>query len=62
MAIDPVQTINAAVIGINALLQVIANLRAQTGLTDDQLADMFKAHGQETHDAIQGYLSSLPPA
>lgn len=60
MPIDPVQTINAAVIGINALLQVIANLRAQSGLTDDQLADMFKQHGQATHDAIAGYLANLP--
>lgn len=59
---DPVGIINASVIGINALLQVIANLRAQSGLTDDQLADLFKQHGQQTHDAIQQYLANLPAA
>lgn len=56
---EPVQIINAAVIGINALLQVISNLKAQAGLTDEQLAAMLEQHGSATTDAIKGYLASI---
>lgn len=51
--------INVATIGINALLQEIANIKAQAGLTDEQLADALKSHGQATQDAIAGYLAAL---
>lgn len=56
---EPVQIINAAVIGINALLQVISNLKSQAGLTDEQLAAMLEQHGVATTDAIKGYLASI---
>lgn len=52
--------INVAIIGINALLQEIANLKSQSGLTDDQIADQFAAHGAATKAAISGYLANLP--
>lgn len=60
MNADPVAIINAAAIGVNALLSVIANLKAESGLTDDQIAALFTQHGAATQAAIQGYLDALP--
>lgn len=59
---DYVALIQAAAVGINALLGLIAKLRANSGLTDDQIAALFDQHGPETTAAIQGYLAALPPA
>lgn len=59
---DPVAIINASAIGINALLSIIANVKAESGLTDDQIAAMFAQHGEATRVAIAGYLAALPPA
>lgn len=58
--LDPVAIINAAAIGVNALLSIIGNLKAQAGLTDDQIAEMFASHGDATKAAIAGYLANLP--
>jgi hypothetical protein len=56
---DPVAIINASAIGINALLSIIANVKAESGLTDDQIAAMFAQHGEATRVAIAGYLAAL---
>jgi hypothetical protein len=57
--LDPIAIINAAAIGINALLQLIGNIRAQSGLTDDQIMASFDQHQPETKAAIAGYLTAL---
>ena len=56
-----VEIIQAASIGINALLGLIAKFRGQSGMTDDQIAALFDVHGPETTAAIKGYLAALPP-
>lgn len=57
---NPITTINAAIIGVNALLEVITHLKGEAGLSDDELAAMFAAHGEATKSAIAGYLAALP--
>lgn len=52
-------TIGLAATGIKALLEVIGNLKAQHGLTDDQIMTRFADHGEATKAAIAGYLQSL---
>ena len=61
---NPLEIIQAASIGINALLQLIGSIKAQSGLTDEQIAEQFTAHGEATKTAIKGYLEALntPPA
>lgn len=57
--LDPIKTIDDATIALVAVLKIIANAKAQAGLTDDELFARFEQHGQGTKDAIAGYLASL---
>lgn len=56
---DPLEAVNAAGIAINALLKLVTMIKAQNGLTDDQILEQFSAHGDETKAVIAGYLAAL---
>lgn len=58
----PDEIIKLAATGINALLQILGNLRAEQGLTDDQIMAAVATHGADTQSAIAGYLAGLPKA
>lgn len=58
--LDPVGIINVSIIAINALLQVINNLKGQAGLTDEQIAARFAEHGAATQAFIADLLAKLP--
>lgn len=57
---DPIEIVNAAAIGVNALFEIIANIKLEAGMSDDQIMEAFKSHSDSTRSAIQGYLTSLP--
>lgn len=55
-----VAIIQAASVGIGALLQVIAKAKSASGLTDEQIMEEFQQHDQATQQAIAGYLANTP--
>lgn len=56
---DPNLIIGLASAGINAALEIIAHVKAQSGLTDDQIMAAFNDHAPATKAAIAGYLAAL---
>lgn len=58
---DPVATINAALIALDALLNIINGLRGQGGLTDDQILAAAETQTGANTDQIKQLLASLPP-
>jgi hypothetical protein len=59
---DPTQVVNLALVILNAGLNLLAHIRSQGGLTDDQILAQAQATTGENSSLIQKYLASLPPA
>jgi hypothetical protein len=61
MPIDPNVIAQAALLALDGILKVIAQIRAQGGLTDDEIMAHAQASIPANSDLIKGYLASLPP-
>lgn len=56
---NTVNTINAAVIALDAILNIINEIRGQSGMTDDQILAAAAAQVTTNSAQIQQMLSSL---
>ena len=58
---DPITTINAAIAALDAILNIINQIRGQSGLSDDAIAAAASAQVTTNTAQIQALLASLPP-
>lgn len=58
---DPSAYVNAALLVLDGALKLIAVVKSQGGLTDDQILEHARATVPENAKLIEGYLASLPP-
>lgn len=58
---DPVSILNAAVAGVDALLNIINEIRGQAGVSDDAILAAAQAETVTNSAQIQALLASLPP-
>ena len=58
---DPVATINAALIALNALLNIINQIRGQGGMADDAILAAAQSQQLANATQIQALLAALPP-
>ena len=59
MATDYTAIITLALQGLNASLALIAELKAQSGMTDDQLLALAESQDKATRDKIAAFLKTL---
>lgn len=62
---DPTAVVNLALVGLNAILQLISNIKSQGGLTDDQIAAQAQtvtAGNDTAYAQLVAALSALPPS
>ncbi len=60
---DPTAAVNLALVGLNAILQLISNIKSQGGLTDDQItaqAQTVTAGNDTAYAQLVAALSALP--
>lgn len=58
---DPIATVNAALIALNALLNIINQIRGQGGMTDDAILAAAQSQQLANATQIQALLAALPP-
>jgi hypothetical protein len=58
---DPITTINAAILALDAILNIINQIRGQSGLTDDQILAAAASQATTNTDQIKKLLAGLPP-
>jgi hypothetical protein len=58
---DPITIIGEAIAGINAIINIIRGIKAQNGLTDDQILAAADAQTTANTDQIKQLLAGLPP-
>ena len=56
---DPAVAIRLALEGLQVALALVAELKAQSGMTDAQLLDFAAAKDQATRDAIAAHIASV---
>lgn len=62
---DPTAAVNLALVGLNAILQLISNIKSQGGLTDDQIAaqaQTITAGNDTAYAQLVAALSALSPS
>jgi hypothetical protein len=58
---DPISIIGEAIAGINAIVNIIHGIKAQNGLTDDQILAAADAQTTANTALIKQLLAGLPP-
>ena len=58
---DPVSILNAAIAGIDAILNIVNSIRGQAGMTDDAILTAAQAETVTNQSQITQLLSTLPP-
>jgi hypothetical protein len=58
---DPVATVNAAIIALDALLSIINAIRGQGGMSDDAILAAAQAQAVTNSAQIAQLLAGLPP-
>ena len=58
---DPISILNAAVAGIDAILNIVNTIRGQGGVSDDAILAAAQAETVTNSAQIQALLASLPP-
>jgi hypothetical protein len=58
---DPTAAVNLALIALNGILQLIAGIKGQGGLTDDQIAAQVQAVTQGNDAAYAAIMAALNP-
>lgn len=46
---------------LNSSLQLVAQIRAQAGMTDEQILEHASTVNADTRDTIEKFIASLPP-
>jgi hypothetical protein len=62
---DPVSLVNLALVALNGVLELIASIKSQGGLTDDQIleaAQQVTAGNDAAYNALVAALKPIPPA
>ena len=62
---DPVQIMNLALLALNQVLSLIASIKGQAGLTDDQIATQVQVvtkGNADAYTAMMQALAALPKA
>ena len=59
---DPVATVNAAVLALDAILNIIGQIKGQSGMTDDQIIAAAQSQTLANSAQIAQILASLPPS
>jgi hypothetical protein len=57
---DPVSTVNAAILALDAILNIVNSIRAQGGMTDDAILAAAQAQTVTNGAQIQALLAGLP--
>lgn len=57
---DPVTTVNAAVLALDAILNIINSIRSQGGMTDDAILAAAAAQTTTNSAQIANLLANLP--
>lgn len=58
---DPIATVNAALIALNALLNIVNQIRGQGGMADDAILAAAQSQQLANATQIQKLLAALPP-
>lgn len=58
---DPVAAVNAAIIALDAILNIINSIRGQGGMTDDAILAAAQSQTVTNTTQIAQLLASLPP-
>jgi hypothetical protein len=58
---NPADIMNLALTGLNAILQLVASIKAQHGLTDDQVLAQAKVITAGNDDAYNAIVAALTP-
>jgi hypothetical protein len=58
---DPISIIGEAIAGINAIVNIIHGIKAQHGLTDDQILAAADLQTTANTELIKQLLAGLPP-
>lgn len=62
---DPTAAVNLALVALQAVLQLIAQIKSQSGLTDDQIlseAQQVTAGNDAAYTALKNALTAAPTA
>ncbi len=57
---DPVSTVNAAILALDAILNIINSIRGQGGMTDDAILAAAQSQVTANTAQIQQLLANLP--
>jgi len=60
--VDPIAALNAAVAALDAILNIINQIKGQSGLTDDAILAAAQAETVTNQAQIAQLLASLPPS
>ena len=58
---DPTAAVNLALVALNGILQLIAGIRGQGGVSDDALAAQVQTVTKGNDDAYNAIMSALNP-
>jgi hypothetical protein len=58
---NPADIMNLALTGLNAILQLVSSIKAQHGLTDDEILAQAKAITAGNDDAYNAIVAALQP-
>ena len=58
---DPLSILNAAIAGIDAILNIVNSIRGQSGVSDDAILAVAQAETVTNQAQIAALLAALPP-
>ena len=58
---DPLSILNAAIAGIDAILNIVNSIRGQSGVSDDAILAAAQAETVTNQAQIAALLAALPP-